>query len=88
MRKRIIPQVQKEDASGSGLVECGGIADVEITSEDAAYPIESSLLPGWASGWRAAGPGQQTIRLLFNNPQRLRRISMSFSEPGTERTQE
>src|SRR5262249_13099370 len=57
-------------------------------SEDAAHPIESALLPGRASGWRAAGPGKQTIRLLFNHPQRLRRIWMNFLEPGTERTQE
>ena len=30
--------------------------------------------PVGASGWRAAGPGTQTIRLLFTQPQRLRRI--------------
>ena len=36
-----------------------GLAEVEITSEDAAHPIESALLPGRASGWRAAGPGNR-----------------------------
>ena len=65
-----------------------GLAEVEVTSEDDAHPIESALLPGRASGWRAAGPGKQTIRLLFNHPQRLRRIWINFLEPGTERTQE
>ena len=64
------------------------LAEVEITSENAAHPIESALLPGCASGWRAAGPGKQTIRLLFSNPQRLRRIWLKFVEPRTERTQE
>ena len=44
---------------------------MEVTSEDAAHPIESALLPGSASGWRAAAPGTQTIRLLFIRPQRL-----------------
>ena len=44
-----------------------GLAEVEITSEDADHPIESALLPGRASGWRAAGPGKQTIRLLFDS---------------------
>jgi hypothetical protein len=64
------------------------LADVEITSEDAAHPIESALLRLSSSGWRAAAPGKQTIRLLFAEPQPLRRIALSFVEPVTERTQE
>jgi hypothetical protein len=46
------------------------------------------LLPGPTSGWRAAGSGKQTIRLLFSSPQRLRRIRLDFVEPRTARTQE
>ena len=89
MRKRIIPQVQQETASpDQDWLHVEGLAEVEITSEDAAHPIESALLPGRASGWRAAGPGKQTIRLLFANPQRLRRIWLNFVETRTERTQE
>ena len=89
MRKRIIVQAQKEPASSDqDWLNVAELAEVEITSEDPAHPIESALLPDRASGWRAAGPGQQTIRLLFNHPQRLRRIWMNFVEPGTERTQE
>ena len=64
------------------------LAEVEITSEDPAHPIESALLSGRASGWRAAGPGEQKIRLLFAYPQRIRRIWLSFVETHTERTQE
>jgi len=89
MRKRIIAHVQKEISSpDQDWLNVEGLAEVEITSEDAAHPIECALLPDRASGWRAAGPGQQTIRLLFNHPQRLRRIWMNFFEPLTERTQE
>ena len=89
MRKRIIAQVQKDTASpDQDWLNMEEVAEVEVTSEDAAHPIESALLPGRASGWRAAGPGQQTIRLLFNHPQRLRRIWMNFVEPAAERTQE
>jgi len=89
MRKRIITPVQQETASlDQDWLNIEGLAEVEITSEDAAHPIESALLPGLASGWRAAGPGKQTIRLLFANPQRLRRIRLNFVEPRTERTQE
>src|SRR5262245_9248043 len=89
MRKRIIAHGQRETASSDqDWLNVEGLAEVEITSEDAAHPIESALLPGRASGWRAAETGQQTIRLLFNNQQRLRRIWMNFFDTGTELTQE
>ena len=89
MRKRIIPSVQKDTPPpGEDWLDLDRLAQVEITSEDAAHPIESALLPGRSSGWRAAGPGEQTIRLLFAHPQRLRRIWLEFVEPVTERTQE
>lgn len=89
MRKRIIAPVQQETASPEeDWLKLEGLAEVEITSEDAAHPIESALLPGRASGWRAAAPGKQTIRLLFTHPQRLQRIWLNFVEPLTERTQE
>jgi hypothetical protein len=89
MRKRIIAQVQKDTASPDlDWLNIEEVAEVEVTSEDVAHPIESALLPSQASGWRAAEPGQQTIRLLFNHPQQLRRIWMNFLEPGTERTHE
>jgi hypothetical protein len=89
MRKRLIGSRQQEIASpGQDWLNVEGIAEVEITSEDAAHPIESALVPGRATGWRAAGPGKQTIRLLFAHPQPLRRIWLSFVEPHTERTQE
>lgn len=86
MRKRIIEPVQQD--AGQDWLNLEDLAEVEITSEDPAYPIESALLPGRASGWRAAGPGKQTIRLLFAHPQRLRWIRLSFVEPLTQRTQE
>jgi hypothetical protein len=89
MRKRIIPTVQQDTSPpGENWLDLERLAQVEITSEDAAHPIESALLSGRGSGWRAAGPGEQTIRLLFLHPQRLRRIWLQFIEPVTERTQE
>ena len=63
MRKRIIAPVQQKTTSpDQDWLNVESLAEVEITSEDAAHPIESALLPGQASGWRAAGPGMQTIR--------------------------
>ena len=89
MRKRIIPSVQKDiPPPGEDWLDLERLAQVEITSEDAAHPIESALLPDRGTGWCAAGPGEQTIRLLFEHPQRLRRIWLQFVEPVTERTQE
>jgi hypothetical protein len=89
MRKRIIPPIQQETFPlGKGWLDLERLAQVEITSEDSAHPIESALLPDRGSGWRAAGPGEQTIRLLFDHPQQLRRIWLQFLEPVTERTQE
>ncbi|HEY3476877.1 MAG TPA: hypothetical protein VGK56_19825 [Anaerolineales bacterium] len=88
MRKRILGPVQEGDCLEPQWLDIEGLVEVEITSEDAAHPIESALLPGGTSGWRAAEPGQQTIRLLFKQPQPLRRIWMNFVEPQTQRTQE
>ena len=89
MRKRIIGHVQQGMAPlGEDWLNVEGLAEVEITSEDAAHPIESALLTGGTAGWRAAGPGKQTIWLLFASPQRLRRIWLNFVETRTGRTQE
>lgn len=63
------------------------VAQVEITSEDAAYPIESALA-GEGSGWRASQPGEQVIRLLFDEPVGLKRIYVLFVEDNQSRTQE
>jgi hypothetical protein len=89
MRKRIIATEQQDSSSPvDDWLNVEAIAEVEITSEDTAHPIESALLPGQASGWRAAGPGTQTIRLCFTRPQALRRIWLKFVESDTARTQE
>jgi len=64
------------------------LAQVEVTSEDAAHPIESALGSGAEPGWQAGQPGQQTIRLIFDRPQGLRRIWLLFIEPDVVRTQE
>ena len=64
------------------------IARVEVTSEDPAYPIEFAFKQGRGPGWRAGRTGQQTVRLLFDQPQSLRRIWLRFSEPAAQRTQQ
>ena len=64
------------------------VASVEVTSEDADFPIESALLLEEKKEWRAANPGMQTIRLIFDEPQKLRRILLVFEDYENSRTQE
>src|SRR6202140_3963704 len=63
------------------------IASVEVSSEDSDYPIESALLPEGRRGRGAANPGVQTIRLIFDEPQKLRRILLVFEDTENSRTQ-
>lgn len=88
MQKRVIRNRDSEQAAPGNWLDLEALAEVELTSEDAAHPIEAALVPGRGSGWRAAAPGRQTVRLLFHTPQRLRRIRLRFEEGDTERTQE
>jgi hypothetical protein len=60
-------------------------ASVEVTSEDNAFPIESALSQEATKGWRAAEAG---VRLIFDQPQSLKRISLVFVEMEVSRTQE
>ena len=89
MRKSIIgPGPGEVAAAEPGWLDLERLAQVEITSEAVGYPVESALIPGTGSGWWASQPGEQTIRLLFDEPQRLKRIHLVFQENEQERTQE
>ena len=88
MRKRMIAQVAQDAPSDRDWLDLERLARVEVSSEESAYPIEAALLPQSGSGWRAAQAGAQTIRLLFDTPQRLRQIWLVFKETENERTQE
>ena len=89
MRKRLIGHGPREVAAAEpDWLDLERLVQVEITSEDAGYPIESALIPGPGLGWRAAESGEQTIRLLFDEPRRLKRIHLVFHGDEPERTQE
>ena len=89
MRKRLITPIQQSVRSDhEERLDLNTAALVEVTSEEKDYPVESALISGEAKGWRAAKPGTQTIRLIFDAPQKLKRISLVFEEAGTKRTQE
>jgi hypothetical protein len=89
MRKSpLIQESTNRPRSETDWLALDDVSAVEITSEDPAYPIESALLPGRDSEWRAATPGRQMIRLRFDLPQRLSRIALEFNEQGVARTQQ
>jgi hypothetical protein len=89
MRKRLITATPDAlETQGEGWLDLESAAVVEVTSEEKNYPIESAFGPAEARGWRAAEPGSQTIRLVFDQPQQLRCISLAFEENEAARTQE
>jgi hypothetical protein len=83
--KNFEPKLARDKAS---WLDVRTIARVEVTSEDWRYPIESAFDERDERGWRAAEPGKQTIRLFFDEPQRIRRIWLRFIELEAQRTQQ
>lgn len=90
MRKSIVTEgpTRAPAPEEVSCLDLASLARVEVTSEEPSHPVEAALLPGVQSGWRAAAPGKQTVRLLFDSPQQLRRIRLRFEEPTMERSQE
>ena len=89
MRKRLItPTAEPLGALGQVWLDLERAAVVEVTSEDGHFPVESAFGSGDARGWRAAAPGLQTIRLIFDHPQKLKCVSLVFEEDEIGRTQE
>ena len=89
MRKRIMNQDAGSVSSpNQQWLNVEHLAQVEVSSEDPAHPVESALIPGAEPGWRAGQPGPQTIRLLFDEPQTVKHIRLLFQENKLERTQQ
>jgi hypothetical protein len=88
MRKRIVTPTPTTAHAREDWLDLERAATVEVTSEDKDFPIESSLSIEPRQGWRAAQAGPQTIRLVFDEPQELKRISLAFEENEMTRTQE
>lgn len=88
MRKRIINLDDKQKTNPDHKwLDIENIAVVEVTSEQAEFPIEYALLAK-ASSWRASSQGKQIVRLCFDKPQTLQWIRLKFEELDIERTQE
>jgi hypothetical protein len=89
MRKRqITSTLQSTLPSDEAWLDLDHAALVEVTSEEEGYPIESALVGDDKRGWRAASKGSQTIRLIFDQPQRFKRIWLVFEDSENRRAQE
>ena len=88
MRKTVGTLVSPSETSHRSWLDLEQAAEVQVSSEDAAHPIESALRTDDARGWRASASGTQTIRLRFDVPQHLRLIRLAFDETETSRVQE
>jgi hypothetical protein len=94
MRKSVV--ASSERTSGPHTLAAGDVrwfdleelAQIEVTSEDPKHPVEGALVIGDERGWRAGQAGPQTIRILFDRPMPIRRMTLSFIEPEVTRTQE
>jgi len=88
MRKSIIdPSRQEVSEDEYDWLNLEALAQVEISSEDEAHPVEAALVPG-GGYWQAATAGEQTLRLLFDKAQQVQAIRLIFQENSQERTQE
>lgn len=89
MRKKLIgTPVQSTSSTNQKWLELENLSQVEVSSEEATYPIELAFAPDSKKGWRAAQPGEQIIRLLFDKPQQIKSIRLQFREQEQARTQE
>jgi hypothetical protein len=89
MRKRLTTSIpQSVPSLDRGWLDLNQADVVEVTSEEKEYPVEAALVAGEVPGWRAADSATQTIRLVFDKPQRLTRIALVFEEAEIERLQE
>ena len=92
MRKIMINQSTENHPSSESLsfLDLKSLAQVEFTSEHPEYPIQSALLltDTLGVGWHAACPGEQTIRIVFDQPQTIEHIFLTFDEQEHSRTQE
>jgi hypothetical protein len=89
MRKQMINSGSEGvSPSAEAWLDIERLVKVDITSESAEHPIESALIPDRGPGWRAAQPGKQKIRLIFDQPASIVRILLRFEEKEQGRTQE
>jgi len=91
MRKEIVDSGTLNTRSATtGELDIVNMATVQLTSEESAHPIENAFNQEHgkeASYWAAAASGPQTITLVFDEPQVIRKIQLEIEEVEVSRTQ-
>lgn len=88
MRKNIVSRTGSEPESEQGWLDLEQLARVEVSSEEPTHQVEYALKPDAGPGWRAAEPGEQFLRLIFDHPVNIRKVSLKIEEREWSRTQE
>jgi F5/8 type C domain len=69
------------------VIEVARVATVQVSSEQNDHPIDHAFDqrrgPG-GSRWIAAGPGEQTVILVFDAPQTITRVAVEVEESRTQ----
>jgi hypothetical protein len=84
IRKKLIQETETKGEEWLDLVSC---ATFEVTSEDAASPLENALAPD-SKKWIASTSGEQIVRITFDQPRHISKISLLFEETEVSRSQE
>src|SRR4029450_6783031 len=91
LRKHIVKAPPSHLGPQPGEMDIAATATVQVTSEDAAHPIEHGFDhrrgPG-GSRWIAAEPGEQTLILAFDSPPTMDQTIVEVEEREVSRTQE
>ena len=91
MRKRILKSNPAPSAPLPGELDVAAIATVLVTSETTDHPVENAFDarrgPG-GSRWVAETPGEQTLILTFDTPQKIQQVLLEVEENQASRTQE
>jgi hypothetical protein len=91
IRKQIIGPFAAPPAPTPGEIDVAAVATVLVTSEDTSHPVDHAFDNHGGPGgtrWIAGEPGEQTLILVFDAPQAIRRVALEVEEPGVARTQE
>jgi hypothetical protein len=90
LRKQVLAHPATTEAHPEAL-PVADIATVLVTSETPDHPIDNVFDgrrgPG-GTRWVAEKPGEQTVILAFDVPQRIRKVTMEIEEKAVSRTQE
>ena len=76
IRKKVIGKTARTEEGWTDLSQC---AAFEVTSEEPGSPLENASTPD-ARKWIAATPGEQVIRITFDEPQNISKIFLLFED--------